>query len=181
MATTSNVLTFAAFEQLPDGDGLHRELIEGELQVLPPAKSRHSLIANRALRMLLSLENGADGQALAEAGYRKLAWTDPSTWIQPDVSFLKNERVRSTPAGSYFLGAPELAVEVVSPSESARDLKRKINLLLKGGCLAVWVVYPEERTVEIYRPDGTFSTTETLSAPGLLPERSAPAASLFAD
>ena len=36
MATTSNVLSFAAFEQLPDGDGFHRELIEGELQILPP-------------------------------------------------------------------------------------------------------------------------------------------------
>ena len=179
MATTSNALTFAAFEQLPDGDGMHRELIEGELQILPPAKSRHSLIANRVFKILLSLENEADGKALAEAGY-KLS-TDPSTWIQPDVSFLKNDRIRATPEGGYFLGAPELAVEVVSPSESARDLKRKINLLLKGGSLAVWVVYPEERTVEIYRPDGTSSTTETLSAPGLLPEWSAPASSLFGD
>lgn len=179
MATTSNALTFAAFEQLPDGDGMHRELIEGDLQVLPPPKSRHSLVANRAFEILLSLQKRAGGRVLAEAGY-KLS-TDPSTWIQPDVSFLKNERVRSTPSGSYFLGAPELAVEVVSPSESARDLKRKINLLLRGGSLAVWVVYPEERTVEIYRPDGTSSTTETLSAPGLIPEWSAPAASLFED
>jgi Uma2 family endonuclease len=179
MATTTNALTFAAFEQLPDGDGMHRELIEGELQILPPAKSRHSLVAKRVFKMLLSLENSAGGQALAEAGY-KLS-TDPSTWIQPDVSFLKNERVRSTPAGGYFLGAPELAVEVVSPSESARDLKRKLNLMLKAGCLAVWVVYPEERTVEIYRPDGTSSTTETLSAPGLLLKWSAPASSLFED
>ncbi len=179
MATTSNALTFATFEQLPDGDGMHRELIEGELQILPPAKSRHTVLAKRAFKLLFALEDLADGQVYSEAGY-KLS-TDPSTWIQPDVSFLKNDRVRATPAGGYFLGAPELAVEVVSPSESARDLKRKINLLLKGGSLAVWVVYPEERTVEIYRPDGTSSTTETLSAPGLLPEWTAPAASLFED
>ncbi len=179
MATTSNVLTFAAFEQLPDGDGMHRELIEGELQILPPAKSRHIVIAKRVFKLLLALEDRADAQVYSEAGY-KLS-TDPSTWIQPDVSFLKNDRIRATPAGSYFLGAPELAVEVVSPSESARDLKRKINLLLKGGSLAVWVVYPEERAVEIYRPDGTSCTTETLSAPGLFPEWSAPAASLFED
>jgi Uma2 family endonuclease len=179
MATTSNKLTFAAFEQLPDGDGMHRELIEGELQILPPPKSTHTVIAKRALKLLLAIEDRADGQAFPEAGY-KLS-NDPSTWIQPDVSFLKNERVRATPEGSYFLGAPELAVEVVSPSESARDLKRKINLLLKGGSQAVWVIYPEDRTVEIYRPDGTSYTTETLSAPGLLPEWTSPAASLFED
>jgi Uma2 family endonuclease len=179
MATTSNALTFAAFEQLPDGDGMHRELIEGELQILPPPKSRRSLVANRAFKMLLVLENRADGCVLCEAGYK--LGDDPPSWIEPDVSFLKNDRVRATPAGDYFLGAPELAVEIVSPSESARDLKRKINLLLKGGSQTVWVVYPEDRTVEIYRPDGTSYTTETLSAPGLLPEWTSPAASLFED
>ena len=178
MATT-NALTFAAFEQLPDGDGMHRELIEGELQILPPAKSRHSQIAKRVFKLLLALEDRADGQAFQEAGY-KLS-SDPSTWIQPDVSFLKNDRVDATPGEGYFLGPPELAVEVVSPSESARDLKRKINLLLKGGGHAVWVVYPEERTVEIYSPNGTSATTEVLSVPGLFGEWTAPAASLFED
>jgi Uma2 family endonuclease len=129
--------------------------------------------------MLLALENRADGLVLCEAGYK--LGDDPPSWIEPDVSFLKNARVRATPEGDYFLGAPELAVEIVSPSESARDLKRKISLLLKGGSQAVWVVYPEDRTVEIYRPDGTSYTTETLSAPGLLPEWTSPAASLFED
>jgi|SRR5580700_5064476 Uma2 family endonuclease len=142
MATTSNVVTFAAFEQLPDGDGFHRELIEGELQILPPAKSRHNLVAKRAFKLLLAIEDRADGQALMEAGYK--LGNDPSTWIQPDVSFLKNERVRATIGDGYFLGAPELAIEVVSPSESARDLHRKVSLMLKAGSLAVWLIYPEE-------------------------------------
>ncbi len=101
MATTTNALTFAAFEQLPDGDGMHRELIEGELQILPPAKSAHTVIAKRVFKLLLALEDRADGQVYSEAGYK--LGTDPSTWIQPDVSFLKNDRVRATPAGGYFL------------------------------------------------------------------------------
>lgn len=87
MATPSEVLNFAAFEQLPDGDGFHRELIEGQLQILPPAKLRHSLVAKRAFKLLLAIEDRADGQALMEAGYK--LGNDPSTWIQPDVSFLK--------------------------------------------------------------------------------------------
>jgi Uma2 family endonuclease len=172
-------LTFAAFEQLPDGDGIHRELIEGDLQILPPPKSRHSLVAKRVFKLLLAIEDRAYGQALREAGYK--LGDEPATWIQPDVSFLKNERVRATPEGGYFEGTPELAVEVVSPSESARDLKRKVSLLLKGGSLAVWVIYPEEHTVQVYRPDGTSYTPETLSAPELLAGWEAPVASLFED
>lgn len=93
----------------------------------------------------------------------------------------KRERVSATADGGYCLGAPELAVEVVSPSESARDLKRKVSLLLKGGSLAVWVIYQEERTVEVYRPDGTSYTPETLSAPELLAGWEAPVSGLFED
>ncbi len=179
MATTSSVLTFAAFEQLPDGDGFHRELIEGELQILPPAKSKHNLTAKRAFKLLLAIEDQADGQALMEAGYKLRS--DPATWIQPDVSFLKNERLRATISDDYFLGAPELAIEVVSPSESARDLQKKVSLMLKAGCLAVWVIYPEDRTVQIYRPDGSSYTAETLTAPELLAGWDAPVSSLFED
>jgi Uma2 family endonuclease len=114
-----------------------------------------------------------------EVGYK--LGDDPATWIEPDVSFLRNERVTGTTDGSYCLGAPELAVEVVSPSESARDLRRKVAPLLKAGSLAVWVIYPEERTVEVYRPDGTSYTADTLSAPELVAGWEAPVASLFED
>ena len=74
--------------------------------------------------------SGAELGRLMEqkAGY-KLS-EDPATWIQPDVSFLKMERVRATKPNDHFLGAPELAVEVVSPSETAETLNRKIDLLL---------------------------------------------------
>lgn len=179
MATTSNVLNFAAFEQLPDGDGFHRELIEGELQILPPPKSRHSLIAANAYELLRALKDRGVGRVLMEAGYK--VSDNPPTWVQPDVSFVKQSRVQALPADGYFAGAPDLAVEVVSPSESARDLNKKVSLLLKAGSLAVWVIYPEERTVQVYRPDGTSTTAETLSAPELLAGWEAPVSSLFED
>jgi Uma2 family endonuclease len=74
-----------------------------------------------------------------------------------------------------------LAVEVVSPSESAGDLNKKVNLMLRAGSLAVWVIYPEERTVQVYRPDGTSYTPDKLSAPELLADWEAPVSSLFED
>lgn len=177
MATTSNVLTFAAFEQLPDGDGFHRELIEGELQILPPPKSRHILIASNAYELLRALKGQGIGRVLMEAGY-KLS-DNPPTWVQPDVSFVKQSRVQTLPKDGYFAGAPDLAIEVVSPSESVGDLQKKVSLMLKAGCLAVWVIYPEERTVQIYRADGSSYTADTLTAPELLAGWEAPVSSLF--
>jgi len=53
--------------------------------------------------------------------------------------------------------------------------------MLKAGSLAVWVIYPEERTVQVYRPDGTSYTPKMLSAPELLAGWEAPVAILFED
>src|SRR5260370_5819144 len=113
---TTGTRSFEAFENPPD-DGMHHEIIEGVLISLPPPKSRHSLIASIVWKELLAIERQANGRALAEAGYK--LGDDPPTWIQPDVSFLRSERIDSTDPDGYFLGAPELAVEIISPSESA--------------------------------------------------------------
>jgi Uma2 family endonuclease len=180
MATGTSQMTWQAFEQLPDGDGFHREVVEGELIVLPPAKSRHARIIKAVAKALGPLENGGLWSVFVEAGYRLSA--DPPTWIQPDVSVLSSERARATSRDDYFLKPPELAVDVVSPSETARDLARKIDLLLAGGSLAVWVIYPEKREVRVFSPDGTSYTRridESLMLPELVPGWELAVATLF--
>jgi Uma2 family endonuclease len=181
MATTTNLLSWAAFEQLPD-DGMHREVIQGELIILPPPKWKHSDVARRANRALLSLEDHGLGDVYVEAGY-KLS-DNPPTWIQPDVSFLRAERVRASKQDGYLTGAPDLAIEIVSPSESARDLKRKVEALLAAGGQQIWVVYPESRRVNVFLRDGTsriFRASDSLSLPDLLPGWELPVAKLFED
>jgi Uma2 family endonuclease len=184
MATTTStpLLTWEAFERLPDGDGLHREILEGELQILPPAKSKHSKIASNLFELLFPLRQHGLGRVFLEAGY-KLSEA-PATWIQPDASFLRMERIHETADDGYFIGAPDLAVEVVSPSETARDLQRKVTLLLAGGSQMVWVVYPETQTVTVHLPDGTSSTRnigDSLTAPQLLESWTLPVNALFAE
>lgn len=182
MATTTHQITWESFEKLPDSDGLHRELIEGELQILPPPKSGHSKIAGNAAEALRPLRDLLGGRIFLEAGY--LLSEDRRNWIQPDVSFLRPERVRSTADSDYFLGAPDLAIEVVSPSESAADLNRKVELLLKAGSLAVWVLYPQQREVRMFFPNGASyrkGIGDTLSMPKLLPGWEFPVARLFED
>src|SRR5262249_25495836 len=113
MATTTRLLTWQEFEQLPDE---HLEIIEGELIILPPPKFGHSIIAARIVRRLEPLEEKGLGGVYQEVGY-KLS-EDPASWIQPDISFLKMQRVHATGPDQYANGAPELAVEVVSTSET---------------------------------------------------------------
>jgi Uma2 family endonuclease len=182
MAATTGQITWQAFEQLPDGDGWHREVVDGELIVLPPPKSRHSEIARRMNRALTVFEDKSLVRVYMEAGFQLS--NDPPTWIQPDVSVLRVERARATGGDDYFVGSPELAIEVVSPSETARDLNRKIDALLRGGSFAVWVVYPEEQEVRVFIPGGTSYTKrvdEFLAAPELMPDWELPVAKLFED
>jgi Uma2 family endonuclease len=183
MATTSTgIMSWEDFERLPSGDGYHREILEGELQVLPPAKSGHSLIAGNTAESLRRLQKRRLGRVLSEAGY-KLSQSPP-TWVQPDVSFLTQERIQTTDENGYFIGAPELAIEIVSPSESGADIQRKVTLLLAAGSKAVWLIYPKTKTVQVHLPDGTAFTrgiSDTLSAPFLLAGWEFPVAQLFAD
>ncbi len=105
MATTTHQISWESFEKLSDGDGMHRELIEGELQILPPPKSGHSNVASNAYEALRPLFEQGVGRIYLEAGYR--LFEDRRTWIQPDVSFLRAERVRQTASSNYFSGGPD--------------------------------------------------------------------------
>jgi Uma2 family endonuclease len=179
MATTTNQLSWEAFEQLPD-DGMHHELIEGELITLPPPKVRHGEVSKRVFVALLAIEKQAGLRAYQEAGY-KLS-RNPASWIQPDVSFLAEQRAASADPEGYFLGAPELAVEVISPSESAVDVERKVELFLAHGGQVVWVIYPKSRTVRAFLADGSASLhglTDSLTLPGILPGWTLPVPTLF--
>jgi Uma2 family endonuclease len=178
-ATLTNLITWEAFEEMP-ADGMHREILEGNVIVLPPAKLKHSGIVSRIARQLRPVDDHARGTVLFEAGY-KLS-EHPPTWIQPDISVLSTGRFENPGPDGYCHGGPELAIEVVSPSETARDLNRKIDLLLAAGTLAVWVIYPDEQEVRVFLPDGTSfarGTDAILTIPALFGLLEIPVASLF--
>jgi len=179
MSTSTHLMTWKEFEQLPDE---HAEILEGELVVLPPPKSKHSIIAAVIADLLLPLKANQAGLILSEAGFK--ISEEPPSWVQPDVCFLKMERVRATGAAEYFLGAPELAVEIVSPSETAEMLHHKIDLLLGAGSLAVWAVHIPRRKVRVYLPDGSSfcrGIDDVLTMPEVLPGWELPVAKIFAE
>ena len=167
-------LTWEEFEKLPD-DGWHHELLEGEHIALAPPRFDHSEIADRILTLL---RRQTERKAYMEAGYRLGA----DSWVQPDVSIPSLAQLAGPRPGGYLQGAPDLAVEVVSPSETATILHRKIGRLLSAGAAEVWVIYPEAREVQVFR--GSVSETrhagDIITTP-VLPDWQANVAAFFED
>lgn len=171
-------LTLEEFSKLPRGEERH-ELSAGELTTMPPPVSSHILVALNILEMLQAyLRQHPFARAIPEAGY--VLSRNPLTIRQPDVSVLSKERIR--PSNFYFEGAPELAIEVVSPSDIAEDLQRKVDQYLRAGARQVWIVYPKGKRVQVFYADGSgclLSETQTLEGGDLLAGFSVKVADLF--
>lgn len=138
--------------RLPTGMGERYELVSGELKTMSPAGSRHSRVA---MRLGSLLEQAVRRDRLgatfgAETGF--VLSCNPDTVRAPDAAFVAAARL---PAGDlpdgYFRGAPDLAVEVVSPSEAAADIQRKVTEYFEAGARLVWVVYPDIRQGVVFR------------------------------
>jgi Uma2 family endonuclease len=151
MGAVRTLLTFEQFEQLPWNNG-KLELLEGELIELPPPFIEHDETGQELfLRFHASLEQlraqgreVALGKAYHEVGYR-LA---DGSYLIPDVSISHANQHR----GRYLEGSPALAVEVVSESNTAEKMMRKVQAFLAGGAREVWVIYPRDRQIWIYQP-----------------------------
>jgi len=117
----------------------------------------------------------------AETGFQ--IGHDPDTVRAPDVAFIRAERVPPTPTLGFFQGAPDLAVEVLSPNDRAGDLLAKVHDWLAGGCCAVWVVDPGARTVSVYRSQGqlvVWNVSDELTGDDIVPGFALPVAEIFA-
>ncbi len=173
----STSLTFEDFEKYQD-DGLKHELIEGEHITLPPPKRPHTRVQQNlqdALRPYVR-EHGL-GEVHIEAGFK----LSPRTWLQPDVSFVRSSQIQCGDPNEYYEGAPALAIEVASESNTAAQLDLKMELYFAHGAEEVWIVYPKTRRVRAYFPDGHGETLANELFSTLFPRWSAPIAVLFAD
>lgn len=135
----------------PD-DGGRYELVEGALVPVTPAGARHGAITFRIAYLLAGHVEAHDlgVGGTAEPGF--ILRRNPDVVRAPDVSFVARARIPATgvPTG-YWPCAPDLAVEVVSPSDRLSDVQTKLADYFSAGTRLVWVVEPETRTVYAYR------------------------------
>jgi Uma2 family endonuclease len=153
--TTTKLMTFAEFEQLPDArEGFPYELRHGELVKLVFPKMKHFFIQQR-LRRLLENAAGDTGIAATELGFRALAEYE---YRRADVAFVSKDRWESCEPNDYFRGAPEIVIEVLSPSNTVTEMLDKEKLCLENGCKEFWIVDPDLRLVKVSTPDGRTIT-----------------------
>lgn len=166
-------------------DGYRYELVRGELIRMAPAGARHGELAQ-----LLGwhLTGYVRAQRLgktyaAETGF--MLARDPDTVRAPDVSFVRADRLPQGPSPDGYLDfAPDLAVEVVSPSDRLRAVTQKAMDYLDAGVRAVWLIHPGHRTVTIYYSDRvahTLSEADTLDGGDVVPGFRLPVAQIFSE
>jgi Uma2 family endonuclease len=137
------------------------ELVRGELVMMSPAGFDHGWIGQRlGARLSVFVEGSRLGVVTGSDTGFVLA-RDPDTVRAPDVAFISAARVPDSPTPGFFEGAPDLAVEVLSPSDRASDLLDKVQEWLAAGCRAVWVVDPQKKTVSIYQSRGPVRLLRT--------------------
>ncbi|MDP9311774.1 MAG: Uma2 family endonuclease [Chloroflexota bacterium] len=151
MAIVPQLITSDDLLQMPD-DGFRYELVRGELRRMSPASYRHGkIIINITLSLGQHVRDHQLGDVFAaETGFKLTA--DPDTVRAPDVSFVRRERVEAVGATEgYWPGAPDLAVEVISPNDLYTDVEEKVIEFLAAGTGMVLVVNPRKHTVTVYR------------------------------
>lgn len=148
MTTASQLVTAEELLAMPRGE--HSELIAGEIVMMTPAGWKHGRIA---VKISTLLENHAAKKGLGlvlsgEAGF--VISRDPDTVRVPDVAFVRQDRQPAASSG-YFPGAPDLAVEVISPTDRLVDVDSKTEAWLTAGTGMVWVVWPDTRSIVVHR------------------------------
>ena len=173
MASTAGTMegkpryTYADYVRLPEGAPY--QLIEGELAMTPSPTSRHQRAVGKLFRLLADwAERTGAGEAFVSPFDVVL---DDTSAVQPDVLFVCTDRLRII--ADHCFGPPDLAVEVLSPSNAGLDRSRKQRLYARFGVPRVWIVDVEERTLECltldrgaYRIDGSWTGDEIGVPPG---------------
>ncbi|HEV2884850.1 MAG TPA: Uma2 family endonuclease [Pyrinomonadaceae bacterium] len=184
MSTEVQLMTADELLALPRGE-FRYELVNGELKKMSPAGHDHGKIT---IRLTLPLAQHVREHQLgevyaAETGF-KLA-SNPDTVRAPDLAFVRRQRADEVKEkAGYFPGAPDLAVEVLSPDDRVARVEEKVSEWLGAGTALVWIVSPKLRNVTVYRSLTNIqilTEKDTLDGGDVLPGFRVAVAEIFAD
>jgi Uma2 family endonuclease len=174
------LMTAEQFDALPEEEGRKWELLDGELIEVSSATPEHNLILGRLFALLYAfVRTGKLGKLLLETDLA----VRPNSRLRPDMGFFSSEtwqsiEIRRVPV----IEPPDIAIEIISPSETATTINRKVQAYLGWGVHEVWLVYPETRIVELHISDSAriLNSDAFLLSP-LLPGWRIPVSELFED
>jgi Uma2 family endonuclease len=182
MATKARLTPDDIFE-ISDRD--HRyELVNGEIIKMPPPNYLHGfVVAQTARRLSDFVDRSRAGAVVAGGGCILELPQDPDRVREPDVAFVSESRFEGGKLPrKYLRGAPDLAVEVISPSDRVVEVEQRVRDLLEAGARMVWVLSPESRTATVYRAAGSarlLNESDDLDGEDILPGFHLPLAEFF--
>ncbi len=170
MGAAKTLLTAEQFDNYPFEEDKRYELDEGELiEMTRPAYKHNQVLQTVLVELVLYFRRNPIGQALVSENLYALS---PSTRRAPDVAVILGDRREELKDAKVIPIIPEIAAEVLSPSETPRMIHRKLNQYFAAGVKEVWIIDPETRTAEIWTgphlPDHELTGVDALSSP-LLP------------
>jgi Uma2 family endonuclease len=183
MVSNPRLVTAEELLDMP-ADGYRYELVRGELRKIAPAGARHGRSAGKVARPLMNHVANSDlGEVyIAEAGF--LLTSNPDHVRVPDVAFVRRERFEDVgDTDGFFPGPPDLAIEVVSPSDRYTEVAEKVEDWLNSGTLMVIVVDSRRRVAAVHFPGRepiTLTEQDTLDGGEVVPGWSLPVAEIFA-
>ena len=158
--------------QLPN-DGYKYELVEGKLISMAPTGGKHGKVTARLTWLLAEYVEAHDLGVICGAETGFILQRTPDRVRAPDVSFVAKARIPATgEPETYWPFAPDLAVEVVSPSDRFADIEAKGGEYFQAGTQLVWVIDPGSRSIFVYRSAQgvrTLGEAEELSGENVLP------------
>ena len=183
MATTTTLLTAEDLWRMPTDEPW--ELWEGELRKVPGAGGEASELAGEIFALVRPFVRAGKLGMLTTADGTYILSRAPETVVVPDVAFVRWDRLPGrTRPDRYIPVAPDLAVEVISPSDGPGDIAKKMARYARAGVPLVWWVHPKRRTVTVYR-DGQriaeLGEGDELDGGDVLPGFRLPVAEIFAE
>ena len=154
MATTTSLMTVEQYRKLPKCESAYLELHHGELVLVSRPKPKHYKLQNR-LQDLLRERVQSPGFIGIELAFGALPEYDLRA---ADVAYVSKERWEAMDPDVDLRGAPELVIDVLSPSNTTAEMNDKEKLCLENSCLEFWVVDPYLRQVKVSTPDGITTT-----------------------
>ena len=149
MPNPARLVSADELERMPDDD-FRYELVRGRLIRMSPVAPRHGDITVTLASLLWQhVRANRLGRVWTEVGFR--LFSDPDTVRAPDVAFVRSDRLPSKDARGFYRGAPDLAIEVLSPDDRPSDVRSKVEDYLAAGTPMVVIVDPGARAVTVHR------------------------------
>ena len=180
MSAAKTLLTAEQFDNYPFEEDKRYELDEGELiEITRPAYKHNRAMKNLAFALESHLRAHPVGEVLLSENLYALSL---NTRRSPDIAVILGDRREELKDAKVIPIIPEIAAEVLSPSETPRMIHRKLKQYFEAGVKEVWLIDPDSREIEIWRgaslPDRALAVGEALTSP-LLPGFALPLADLF--